>query len=244
MLPAALPRILGLIAARGGSKGLPGKNTMDFAGKPLIAWTIERAMESRYLTDVVVTTDSPQIRQAALQHGARVPFLRPDDLATDESNVNDAVLHAIDYLQAKEAAEYDYVALLQPTQPLRPAGFVDQAFDYFFESRKSESNSMVTVVEAESKAAYLMGESPDGFVNFLLVDPRSAVNRQDLPIFYYPAGLFYVAPVSKYRKERTFYGSDTIGMIVSREICADIDNRDDFDRALAWYRGNSGQSFQ
>lgn len=214
---------------------------MNFAGKPLIAWTIERAMESHLLTDVVVTTDSEDICEIARQWGARAPFLRPAELATDDSNINDALIHALGFLKEREGREYDYLVLLQPTQPLRPVGFVDESLDYYFRYRRSEVNNLVTIFAAENKMAYLMEQSPEGFVQFLLVRPQNSVNRQSLPVFFFPAGLFYLAPVGKYLRDRNFYSPDAIGMPVSKELCADIDTRADFDSALSLYESLSKQ---
>ena len=115
---SAVRGVLGLIPARGGSKGLPGKNLMVLAGKPMIAWTIEAALAAHSIDDVVVTTDSAQIAAAARDAGADVPFMRPADLAADGTPMVDTVLHALDALEAQGQA-YDVVALLQPTSPLR-----------------------------------------------------------------------------------------------------------------------------
>ena len=104
-----MTRVLGLIPARSGSKSIPKKNIKLFAGKPLLAWTIIEAQKSSVLTDIVVSTDDPQISQIALSYGASTPFIRPDSLATDGSLRNDVVIHALSCLDP-----YDFVMLLQP----------------------------------------------------------------------------------------------------------------------------------
>jgi N-acylneuraminate cytidylyltransferase len=126
-----------IIPARGGSKGIPGKNIKMIAGKPLIAWTIEAALTSKYLSKIIVSTDDLEIARIARQHGAEVPFLRPPSLATDTTPTEPALIHVIEELK-KTGEEYDAVVLLQPTSPLRKKGRIDQAITYF-ESKKADS---------------------------------------------------------------------------------------------------------
>ena len=120
-------RVLGLIPARGGSKGLPGKNLAPLHGRPLIAWTIAAARSSGFVDDVVVTTDDEDVARVALAEGARVPFRRPARLATDEASMNDVIAHALDEL-SREGDEYRWLLLLQPTAPLRTVAHIDEAF--------------------------------------------------------------------------------------------------------------------
>jgi len=127
-------RILALIPARGGSKGLPGKNTLSFHGKPLIAHSISQAFESKYLDKVMVSTDSEKIASVSQKYGAFVPFLRPKSLANSKSNMTDVVIHALNYLSRK-GEDYDMVLLLQPTSPLRISEDIDKAIELFFEKK-------------------------------------------------------------------------------------------------------------
>ena len=130
-------RVLGLIPARGGSKGLPGKNLLDACGRPLIGWSVKSALDSRTITRTVTTTDSPEIAAVAAQQGSDVPFMRPAELATDEAGMMETVFHALDQLP-----NFDYVMLLQPTSPLRTAEDIDTAFQLL---RDSGANSCVSV---------------------------------------------------------------------------------------------------
>lgn len=119
-------KILGFIPARGGSKGIPKKNLVDVYGKPLLVWSIESALSSKRLTDVLVSTDDQMIADVATQHGASVPFLRPSDLASDTAPTEAAMLHAVEF-EAGQGRTYDAVVLLQPTSPLRLANTIDNA---------------------------------------------------------------------------------------------------------------------
>ena len=129
--------ILGLIPARGGSKGLPRKNIRPLLGKPLIAWTIEQALASEYLDRVVVSTDDEKIAEISRKYGAKVPFMRPKESAADEARRIDVVLHAIDWME-KNDNSYDLIMLLQPTSPLRTSEDIDKAIKLFI-SKKADS---------------------------------------------------------------------------------------------------------
>jgi CMP-N-acetylneuraminic acid synthetase len=119
------PGILAVIPARGASKRLPDKNILDFAGKPLLAWTIDAALKSKCITNVIVSTEDERIARIAKKHGANVPFLRPASLASDESSTIDVVLDLLSKLSEK----YKYIALLQPTSPLRTSRHIDESFE-------------------------------------------------------------------------------------------------------------------
>ena len=118
--------ILGIIPARGGSKGLPRKNILEMSGKPLVAWTIERAISSKYLDMVIVNTDDNEIANISVKYGAEVPFLRPEKLAGDKTPMIDVIIHTIDFLEEENKA-FDYVALLEPTSPLRKIDEIGRA---------------------------------------------------------------------------------------------------------------------
>lgn len=121
-------RVLGLVPARGGSKGLPGKNLRLMCGKPLIGWTIEQGMASKYIDRLVVSSDSTEIAKIALKHGAEVPYLRPPELASDTASSASVILHALDYLACQEDF-YDLIVLLEPTSPLRDVSDIDGAIE-------------------------------------------------------------------------------------------------------------------
>jgi CMP-N-acetylneuraminic acid synthetase len=132
-------RILAIIPARGGSKGLAHKNILDLGGKPLIAWTIEAAIESRYIDRLIVSTDDPKISEVSKAAGADVPFLRPDALAEDVSTSEAVLTHAIKWLEENEAEEYDVVVYLQATDPFRGPGIIDRVVERLLADPKLDS---------------------------------------------------------------------------------------------------------
>ena len=127
--------ILGIIPARGGSKGLPGKNILDIAGKPLIVWTIERAINSKYLDRVIVSTDDSEIAEISKKYGAEVPFTRPEELAEDTTPMMDVIFHALDFFKSKNMA-FDYIALFEPTSPLRKINDIDNAIKQLIDNEE------------------------------------------------------------------------------------------------------------
>ena len=148
-MSATGPRALGVICARGGSKGLPDKNILDLGGKPLIAWTVAAAQGATRLDRTIVSTDSPRIADAARAHGADVPFLRPPELASDTAKITDALIHAVETL----GGGYDVVVLLQATSPFRTSTDIDATVAAL---RDTGAESAVTFTE--------QAKSPDLFV--------------------------------------------------------------------------------
>ena len=138
--------VIAIIPARGGSKGLPGKNTRVLCGKPLIAWSIEKARKSRHLDAILVTTDSPEIAAIARRHGAAVPFLRPAALAADEASTYDVVRHALSHCRTVDEKEFHYTVLLEPTSPLREDDDVDRMLEAL-DSHADEFDAIVSVGE-------------------------------------------------------------------------------------------------
>ena len=152
-----MPKILAVITARGGSKGLVRKNILDLAGMPLIAWTIQAAKQSKYINRVVLSSDDDEIMTVAEKYGCEVPFRRPAMLASDDASSLDVLFHAIG-----EVSGYDYVILLQPTSPLRTSTDIDDAFDlYAFLKSKKIVNGVPAIL------AYKVGNvgyAPDDVV--------------------------------------------------------------------------------
>ena len=140
--------ILALIPARGGSKGLPSKNTKVICGKPLIVWSIDKAKRSKYLDMILVTTDDNEIAKISRAAGAYVPFLRPAELATDSSSTYDAIRHAINYLSESEGQKFDYIILLEPTSPLREDDDIDRMLEHMI-LHSDNFDSIVSVGEID-----------------------------------------------------------------------------------------------
>lgn len=220
------PRVLALIPARGGSKGLPGKNLRPLAGKPLVAWSVEQALATPEITRVVVSTDDPGIAEVARAAGADVPFLRPADLSGDEAPTSGAVIHALDHLAAR-GEEFDAILLLEPTSPLRKAGDLSRAIATLVEGWE-RSDSVVSLGEIHTDSPYLAKVvTPDGYVAPLL-PPTGTTRRQDLPVAYFPYGVAYLTKVSTFRATRAFYHANSRPIFVERWQNFEVDDAIDF----------------
>ncbi len=219
-------RILGLIPARGGSKGLPGKNIKPLLGKPLLAWTVEQARTARYLDRVIVTTDDENIARVATESGAEVPFYRPDDLAADTSLIIDTILYVLDQL-ADGGEAYDYLALLEPTSPLRDEGDIDRAISTLIENEERADSLMYVgrvVLQNPLMAKRIDGE---GYLCPFL-DSSSDGRRQELPDAYIPYGVCYLSKTTALREYRTFYQQRTLPLVTQRWQNYEIDDIWDF----------------
>ena len=180
-------KILALIPARGGSKGIKDKNIVDVCGKPLIAYSIDAAKNSKYVDDVVITTDSERIKEVAERYGADVPFLRPAELAADNSKTIDAVIHAVNTLK-EVGRNYDILILLQPTSPLRTVKEIDDAIELFINKGCADLASVSKVNEHPILMRKING---DGVMTNLLNLP-STIRRQDMPPIYRINGSIYI----------------------------------------------------
>lgn len=196
-------KILALIPARGGSKGLPRKNILPICGRPLIAWSVDKALRSKHVDTVLVTTDSQEIADVAQAAGAHVPFLRPAELATDRSSTYDAIRHALTYLEEKEGKTFDYVVLLEPTSPLREDDDIDRMLERLI-SNAAEFDSIISVGEVDEHPSIvrrLNGLNLEPFCPELLQTKR----RQDNEPAYFPYGVAYIAKTDVLLLENTFY---------------------------------------
>ena len=221
-------RILGLIPARGGSKGLPGKNLRLLLGKPLIAWTIERALASDVLDNVVVSTDDKEIAKVALKNGADVPFLRPSSLATDTATSYDVIFHALDYF-LQIGTKYDYIALLEPTSPIREKEDIDNAVRLLIDNNQ-KATSLVSVGKiALENPNYAKKIDKKGRVCSYFEQKKKYIRRQDLPCAYFPYGVIYLSSVKALRKENSFYQKNTIPYYINRWQNYEVDDIYDFN---------------
>jgi len=203
-----------LITARGGSKGIPRKNIKAIAGKPLICWTIEAALRSSLLNAVVVSTDDLEIAELARQAGAQVPFMRPAELAQDQTPGLDPVLHALDQLP-----QYDSVLLLQPTSPLRTTDDIDGCLNLVM---REKAQSVVSVSETETHPYWTYRLNADQTMVRLL-DVAPVARRQDLPAFFSLNGAMYFAEANWLRNSRSFVGAETLAYVMSKEHSVDLD---------------------
>jgi CMP-N,N'-diacetyllegionaminic acid synthase len=221
-------KILALILARSGSKGLPGKNIRPLVDKPLIAWTLKQANNSKYINRIIVSTDDRQIAATTKEYNGEVPILRPPELATDNATSTEAIMHMVDYLLKTEYYQPDYVMLLQPTSPLRRTEDIDAAMELLL-SKKAEA--VVSVCKTVHHP-WLSNSLPEdhNMKDFLRPQIKNK-NRQELPLFYQLNGAIYLASLSYFKAMNGFIGNSTYALVMPRERSVDIDNLLDFQFA-------------
>jgi len=220
-------RILTVITARGGSKGLPGKNIKPLLGRPLIVWTIEKALESTCIDRVIVSTDSDEIAGVAKEHGAEVPFRRPKRLSGDRIGSYDVVAHAIKYL-ARRGETFDYVALLEPTSPLRKKGDIDRAIMKLIDNEKM-ADSLVSFGQVTLEhPAVIKKVSSKGFMVPYVKKPEQATGRQGYSPAYFPYGVIYFTKIDALYKYQSFYQQRTIPYFIEEWQRHEVDDIYDF----------------
>lgn len=210
-------RVLAWIPARGGSKGIKDKNIRELCGKPLIAYTIEAAKNSKYVDKVMVSTDSERIAEIAKEGGAWVPSLRPADLAEDYSKTIDAILHTLKLLESMNE-RFDIFCLLQPTSPLRDVNDLDSAIKTFV---AHDERGLVTVSSCETNPVLIRTIGEDGELERLL-PVGSTVRRQDMPRYYRVNGSIYINRTDEITKDTSF-NDNPIPYVVDDSHGLDID---------------------
>jgi CMP-N,N'-diacetyllegionaminic acid synthase len=218
------PRILGLILARGGSKRLPGKNVKLLAGKPLVAWSVQAALACPAIADTVVSTDDAAIADAARAAGARVPFLRPPELAADASASADAALHALQWLREQEGRSYDAVILLEPTSPLRARGDLPGVAE-LLTKRWDETDAVVSVGRVHLEQPAVMKRlAADGRLT-PWVDATATASGEPA---WFPYGVAYAVKTEALERFRTFYPPRVLGYTIERWQNYEVDDLCDF----------------
>jgi len=218
--------ILAVIPARGGSKGLPGKNIKELCGKPLVAWSVEQAKTSKYLDKIIVSTDDEKIAEKAKQYGAEVPFLRPAKLAQDGTPTIDVLIHLIDYLKDK-GLNYDILVLLEPTSPLRKKGDIDSAIEILVENYEV-TDSVISLGEVHLENPHVMKVVENNYLKKLIQDSSNILRRQDYPDVYFPYGVFYGAKIESLLKHKTFYTDRAMPHFIERWQNYELDDVFDF----------------
>lgn len=216
-------KILAIIPARGGSKGIKDKNIIDVCGKPLIYYSIDAANKSKYIDYVFVSTDSERIKQVALNCNSNVPFLRDASLATDNSKTIDAVIFSINKLKELNM-DFDYLVLLQPTSPLRTQREIDEAIEKICDTK---CDSLVSVSEVEENPVLIRTIDKDGKLNKLL-NQNSTVRRQDFVKYYKVNGAIYINKIQSINSETSF-NDNTLPYIMDSNISIDIDGYEDLE---------------
>ena len=214
---------LAIIPARGGSKRLPRKNVLDLCGKPLIAYTIEAALKSKYIDKVIVSSDDEEILNISSNFGADI-IKRPIDLANDTATTFDTIKHTIDNFE-----KYDYIVLLQPTSPLRNEKHIDEAIELL---EKKKADAIVSVCEMDHSPLWSNTLPKDGNMSNFLKDEILNKRSQDLEKYYRLNGAIYICKTSKLLEEKSFILKKKIfAYIMDRKNSIDIDEKVDFDMA-------------
>ncbi|MCB1422187.1 MAG: acylneuraminate cytidylyltransferase family protein [Nitratireductor sp.] len=208
-------RRLAVIPARGGSKGIPRKNIRAFCGKPLIVWTIEAALEAKGLNRVVVSSDDEEIMEISKAAGADVPFVRPSEIARDDTPGIDPVLHATEMLQG-----FDEIMLLQPTSPLRNGSDIEAVIAL---KHESGAPAAVSLTAANHPPFWMYGLDSNARMVPFGNDPAPS-RRQDAPQAYYLNGAVYLADTQWLKGTRSFLSDETVGYIMPQERSVDIDS--------------------
>ncbi|MCM3040927.1 acylneuraminate cytidylyltransferase family protein [Paenibacillus motobuensis] len=228
-----MSKILAVITARGGSKGIPLKNIKLLNNIPMINYTIEAALQCRCIDEVIVSTDHNEIADISIKAGAQVPFIRPAELSTDYAKSIDVVIHAIKHYEKENNTKISHLILLQPTSPLRTAEDIDNAWEIYL---NAEADSLQSVVETNDHPYYLR-EIRDGLlVNYNKEELRKDLRRQDLELLYRVNGAIYIANRDLIMNCRTFVGDKNAAYIMSRERSIDIDDMLDFRLAKMLFK--------
>ena len=219
-----------IIPARGGSKRIPRKNIRQFHGRPMIAWTIDTAINSGLFSNVIVSTDDAEIAAIAQEHGAQVPFLRPADFSNDYATTKDVKRHAVTWL-AKNQIESDFVCCLYATAPFLQAEDVVKGLRAL---QESTADYAYAVTEFDYSPHRALIKNQNGQVS--LEKPElAAVRSQDLPSLVHDAGQFYWAKTETWLTQQEVLSSAGIGIEIPRSQAQDIDNEEDWKLAEALF---------
>jgi CMP-N,N'-diacetyllegionaminic acid synthase len=237
-------KVLTVITARGGSVTLPRKNVLPFCGKPLIAYSIEAALQAAAacpaLRRPIVSTEDEEIAETSRRLGAEVPFLRPVELARSETPSLPVVQHAVGYVEGEENVRYDWILLLQPTSPLRRAGDILKALE---EARQPEASAVIAVTLANAAHPVKLKRIQDGILTCYLEQPAEQSRRQDFPFDVYRTnGAVYLTRRDVLMDHGSFYGSRPRAYVMPAERSIDIDTQLDFEIAEFLYRRNQTHS--
>ena len=216
------PKVLAIIPARGGSKGIPRKNVREFLGKPLIAWTIEAALNANCVNTVAVSSDDQEILDISSKFGADITLMRPDEISQDDSTRNQVVVHALSQIK-----NFEYVIVLQPTSPLRNSQHIDQAFSLLL---KASSNACVSVAPHHPPPEWTYTLSQNNELVPLSGHSFKPL-RQEIPQYYSLNGAIYIMNVDKFLNSSEtdpFLATQSFAYVMPSEVSIDIDTENDW----------------
>jgi CMP-N,N'-diacetyllegionaminic acid synthase len=222
-------RILAIIPARGGSKGVPGKNIKLLGGKPLLAYTSEIALQSKLLKEVIVSTEDLQIIEAAKRLNIKVPFTRPMELAQDNTPTIDVIIHALEWYK-KQGVLFDAVCLLQATSPFRTVAFLDKAIMTFIE-KGCDSLVSVQKVPHEYNPHWTFEVNTDGNLKIATGENEIISRRQELPIAYHRDGSVYITKTEVLLAAHSLYGKSISFIESDPDFYVNIDTLLDWEKA-------------
>lgn len=216
---------LAVVTARAGSKGVRNKNLRDLAGKPMLAYTVETGLACPHIDEVVVTTDSSEMRELALSMGAIAPFLRAAHLASDTARQEDAILQVMAWYE-DQGRRYDLMCLLEPTSPLRTVATLNRGFELL--AQRPNADAVFSVTDAPVSPIYCNVLREDGTLKDFIPEQYRWANRQEIPPFYKLASLVTIARWSSYREKQTFLLDTTAALVVDPVEALDVDEPVDF----------------
>lgn len=225
--------MIAIVPARGGSKGLPGKNIKNLLGKPMIVYTIEEALKSKYISEVVISTDCKEIEEVAVRYGAKSPFLRPEYLASDSAKAIDNYIYTIDRLNSEFDYDIEDFVVLQPTSPLRTVADIDGAIELF---KERNAQSVVSYTEEHHPIEWHKYIAEDG--KFENIFEEKLLNRQEIKKSYYPNGAVFVFQYELI-KQKKYYSDESYAYIMPRFRSVDVDTIEDFKYIEFLMRGNN-----
>ena len=220
--------ILGIIPARGGSKGIPKKNIKILVDKPLITWTIHAAQKSQYIDKLIISTDSEEIAKMGSQLGAEIPFIRSSELAKDDSSGSDVIIHALDWFQCNRKT-YDYFILLQPTSPFRKTEHIDKALEVIIS--KQDIDALVSIQKVDQHPYWMKKINKAGYLEKYNEESSAYTYRQSLPELYINNGAIYICKWDVFIDDRSLYKRNCYPFIMERKFSLDLDTMDDWKYA-------------
>ena len=221
--------LLTIIPARGGSKGIKNKNIKKLCGYPLIAWTILTAKKSKYIKQIVVSTDSKKIANVSRKYGATVPFIRPKKYATDKASSFSILKHAINFFNSKNI-NFDYVILLEPTSPLRQVEDIDNCIKKVLRKKIDTMVSVTKVICQHPRFIYSINKK-NILVPYITNNDNLYMRRQDIDPLYYLEGSIYLSRIKTLMEKKTFYHNKTVAYKIEKWKSLEIDDIDDFNFA-------------
>ena len=218
-------KIISIIPARGGSKGLPKKNILELAGKPLIAWTIESSLKSKYISKTIVSSDCDEILNISSKYGSEI-LKRPDELARDTTPTEPVVEHILQNI--KDLGNYSYLVLLQPTSPKKEEKDIDEAISKLIQEK--DATALISVKEIDNKILKAFKINNNGYLEGISNNKYPFMRRQDLPKVFMPNGAIYIISINEFLKTKRLFSDNAISYLMNEEKSLDIDTIDDFEK--------------